>query len=488
MDFFDAAARRLEKDQSKIRGRTRGHGAVISEKAKREAEFSKKEQEKVREERERKQRQQEHLQQYFMSCERGLGVRSLAEGGLKLQATSIYGDGDKIALPPSLLQQLTNVLGDDGVFSSPLTFRIGLLNPKYSFPGSSALIDMNLAGEYDDAMDDSDGDENGSMIAYLAELSHKYISYAYGNVVEFTQEEGHIGLPISIASYLLNVESDSIVPTTRTKDRAGNDKEKSIDTDDDHTAGHLYWGGFDIPDMPLEISLVKLPKGRKCTLVPTREAVLNGFYNLNDVKLVLEMSLVRSRATLSLNNVIHTWHRGVQYDLTVTKVSPSDYGAISCIDTDIEVDLGTNEEVEREIAKAKLVSAASTQLSPPKPVDMTKSLGTGYKLSETEPHHLVEPEHMAILPLLLPEPPSDQAEDVCTVQISADGKTGRRRLDIKVARVGDLFTFASSMIQRDPKSFRLVTRFPRRTLTFSDQILEEAGIEAGQALFLVEII
>merc|ERR1719343_963436 len=86
--------------------------------------------------------------------------------------------------------------------------------------------------------------------------------------------------------------------------------------------------------------MVQLPKGTGCTLEPTPAAIRNNFYGLKDVKLVLEQSLVRTRATLSKGDTVSTWHRGKKYDLTVSKVLPSRFRAITCINTDIEVEFG----------------------------------------------------------------------------------------------------------------------------------------------------
>ena len=486
MDLFDIATRRLEQDQSKIRVKLRSQGAVVSEQAKKGAEFRKKQQEKLRQERYQNQRQQEHVRQYFTSCERGIGVRSLGEGGLKLHATSIHGDGDKIALPPSVLQRLTSE-DDFADKSSPWTFRVGILNPKYVFPSSSKLSQLPVTDGHDDTMDDSDHDNDdfSHFAPYLEELAHKYLSYSHGTVIEFTQEEGYIGLPISIASALLNIGSDAIMPVTRSKDPSSIHEDSTLNTSAEHTPGHFFWNGFDLPELPLEVSLVKLPKGQGCTLVPTRDAILNGFYDLKNVKMVLEQSLIRTRATLSLRDTVHTWYRGVKYDLVVTKVTPGHYGAVNCINTDIEVDLGTNEEVEREV-QANALTTGQTSYKREEKESMPKA---GYKLSDmisSEP--LLKTQAESTQSVVMPEPPMDQTEDVCTVQISADGKAGRRRLDVKVASLADLFAFAASVIQREPNSFRLVTRFPRRVLTLSSQILEDAGINAGQELFMVENI
>jgi hypothetical protein len=88
------------------------------------------------------------------------------------------------------------------------------------------------------------------------------------------------------------------------------------------------------------------------------------------------------------------------------------------------------------------------------------------------------------IPNLRPEPPAEQIESICTVQIRTDQSTGRRRFDVNVATVRDLFSFASSLT--NIKSFQLVTRFPRRVLTIQDAILSVAGIQPGQELFLLE--
>ena len=69
-----------------------------------------------------------------------------------------------------------------------------------------------------------------------------------------------------------------------------------------------------------------------------QEAIQQGFYGLKDMKVVLEQSLVQTRAVLSVNDIVHTWHRGVQYNVRVSHVEPEDYGAVVCINTDITVD------------------------------------------------------------------------------------------------------------------------------------------------------
>ena len=94
---------------------------------------------------------------------------------------------------------------------------------------------------------------------------------------------------------------------------------------------------------------------------------------------------------------------------------------------------------------------------------------------------------------LPPEPPIDQKEGVVTVQIRSPTVKGQRRLEIQTCTVRDLFALATSLgvvsDMDDANSFQLVTRFPRRVFRLDEhagQTLEQAGISAGQELFLVE--
>lgn len=584
---FEYAAKRLERDQAKYRGRGSRGGPVLSVKAKRQAEYRKKQQEKARVEKEKKKQQLLYIQSYFNACERKLGVKTLQlQGGednntttsLRLQPTSIYGDGDKISLPPSVLQFLsTNTMmgAVNGGASSPWIFRIGILNPNYDFPSSKQLQSMTVPREEDDDededrdvvmgdknndSDDDDEDGNNALTPYLKELKEKYISYTHGTVVEFTQEDGYIGLPKLISSALLSGNkkvdeeimvddennNDSLfqIPVTRTVDpstittivideddgdhtKEEEGKEEDNDGHDEETTktpGHIAYGNFDIPDMKIEINLIKLPKGSGCTLVPTRNAIQNGFYNLKDVKLVLEQSLIRTRATLSIGDTVYTWHRGIQFDLIVSDVSPSTFHAISCINTDIEVIIGENESITKEQQEqekdnerlqqhqkennknkndATMPSSGGYTLAGGSVSDNSSSNSSNNRASEATTQLL-----SSSAKNLIEEPPIDQKEGVCTVQIrTPNGRSnGRRRFDIHKATIHNLFTFVLSLLINDESentdnnnntcnSFRLVTRYPRRIFSYDNQSttnnnksLANAGIKSVQELFMVEEI
>ena len=384
---------------------------------------------------------------------------------------------------------------------------MGILNKDYTFPSSSLLQTMTPPpDEDDDTMeidsDEDDNDDTNNKAAYLDELSHKYLSYTYASVVEFTQEEGHIGLPASIAARLL-VDG---VSATRTMDPAASsisledsdtntntdmDINNDIDDDDEEekTPGHLAWGAFDVPSLPIQVSLVTLPQGRKCTVIPTMEAIRNGFHTLDNVKLVLEQSLIRTRATLSVGDVVATWHRGTKFDLQVTSVTPSDYQAIRIINTDLEVDIGVNEEFEQEVKQAQVKSVDKEAATKKASVfDTSKGhvlSGPSVSRTMTESEKPVAPQPVDNL---LPEPPLGQMEGVCTVQLRGDGASGRRRFDVNTATLKDLFDYAATL-SNDGSAFQLVTRFPRRVFRASEsssQTLADAGIAPGQEMFMLE--
>ena len=430
--------------------------------------------------------------------------------------------------------------------SSPWLFRIGLLNPEYQFPASILLKTLKPKTNDDDDDDDEtmqdesvEDNNHGSKAAYLDELGHKYISYTHGTVVEFTQEEGHVGLPAPLAAALLDPKrrlaehANYEIPVTRTRDPSkaktkseasqltarekvdkddesydthmeettnSNVSEKNDDEDMTKTPGHVAYGEFDVPAMPVEITMLRLPKGKGCTLTPTHEAIRNGFYNLQDVKLVLEQSLIRTRATLSVGDTVQTWHRGVSYDLLVSKVIPSTYHAITCINTDIEVELG---EVKDFPAPREPPPAGTTSAPAPVAESTGHILSGGRMLSSSSPPPSVstvpattkKPQEL-ITTNLLPEPPLDQKDGVCTVQLRADGiSPTRRRFDVQVATLQDLFDFAKNVLEsysNDSGPFRLVTRFPRKVFELDDgtkqNLMSDAGIQSGQELMMVERI
>lgn len=580
---FELAANRLKKDHAELRNKAnRRPRALASTKAtleaKRRQEYRKKQLEKKKQKERVMKLKLDYVKRGFDRVEHKLGMmRNLGEdshaassgnndGRIFLEATSVHGQGDKITLPSSLLSTLANkdLLRLSQERGQPLFFRLGIRNPNYIFPASESMKtfmdeyvvkDLKTFGNGDEIshdesvsmMDDDttnyDGDEKAEEEkweqAYLQELAHEYVSYVYATVIEFTQDEGYVGLPQCMATALLQpkticetTETSVLLESKRTADPASASTTMEIDNDidiDSHdesleskTPGHPAYGLFPIPKSRIEVTLLThLPLGSKCTLQPTKDAIQNGFYNLKDVKLALEQSLIRTRGCLNVNDIVHCWYRGKKFDLCVTDVTPSHVGAVSCVNTDVEVDIAAakvgNDSIESNgngnntIAQNHEMDTSSAQSQSQSNQGNSKG---GYRLSDdrsdaSSPNKnviqndsssiCVRQFYDALKSTSLPdEPELDQTENVVTIQIRGyKGKQCRRRFDASSAQIGDLFVLAvhenivdeSTVSDRNiTNGFRLVTRFPRRVFTLEsdgETSLANASL-SKQESFLVE--
>jgi len=538
MDFGKSEAK-LRKDHEKLRSRNRNRNTSrtlssndATTKAKKLEEYRKNqiEKKKLTELKEKKMRS--YVQNGFDHIEHKLGVvRQLGSQGchVSLKTASVHGLGDKITLPPSILSTLVerDLLSISQERGQPLFFRLGIRRTdveSYTFPESDSM--KELMEEYGKQMNDftsairiEDGDEEDEymsdddhdkkevwMKAYLDELSCQYISYTYATVVEFSQDEGKIGLPFSVANALLQSDRSNIIDSQLTVDPAQvsmiespaamdvDDKEEGSDqettmhlspTDEnlgDKTPGHAAYGQFSVPVPQIEVTLLThLPLGSKCTLQPTEDAIKQGFYNLKNVKLALEQSLIRSRGSLNVGDLMHCWFRGKKFDLNVQEVIPSDVGAISCVNCDIEVDIAPLQTAQDRGNDSNVEGTKDT----------SRTVSEGYRMIGDNP---IEAPVTSFsfrdgdlnLP---PEPADDQKDNVVVIQIRSAGKIARRRFDIQNT-VKNLFDFAISNDLVEPaESFKLVTRFPRRVFLLGaceeDTQLADLGL-AKQEMFMVE--
>jgi hypothetical protein len=666
---FDAAINKLERNHSQLRKVSRNK-AASQERLQRQAAQRRKLAEE-RKQRERLQQRKLHHAKQYMDHWDNTNVSASASLQWQLQPTSIHGEGDKIALPASVLEKLVrnSTAGGGGYddkdetetapFSfgphKPLTFRIGIRNPQHdnkddkdnNFPSSSSM--KALMEQHRPPDDDLDGNTTttspmdldtesekktttGSMEiddnefksdAYLEELQHQFSSYTYCTVVEFTQEEGNIGLPKAVAQKLLmgqmlskqataddprirkDVEngtsttgSSYVIPSKRTVDpttlpgyvkpvvpekasmfEKGDfahhikkdlivkvtevhldnelvpfynvqtlDGSQEIQTTDGHlqplssyggqssdgdgagetsngadsitddTPGHMNYGAFDVPAIALEVTLVSkpLPKGTDCTLTPTLQAFKHGWNDVPDIKAALEQSLTRTRATLCVNDTITCWHKGKAFELTVSHVTPDTYGAISCINTDIEVDIGYNPLLSRGEGSGGEKMDTTTLEAPPKENGgytlggrvLSSSLAPSSQQQNNQGQALAgNGSTVESLLLELPEEPEAASSDnVATILVRAPPPTQfsvQRRFDVSTATVNHLFKFATANLMLANNSttnttrtgtgagvplFQLVTRFPRQEyqLADGDKTLRDVGLQTGQHLLLIE--
>ncbi|PSS14416.1 Ubiquitin fusion degradation protein [Actinidia chinensis var. chinensis] len=174
-----------------------------------------------------------------------------------LEAVTYQGNGDKIKLPPSCFTELS----EQGAFDKgPLHFRLSDINQEA------------VSGVKDDQ-------KQGA---------------THAGVLEFTAEEGSVGLP-------------------------------------PHVWSNLFRSGA--PDTSLiEVRYVWLPKGTYAKLKPDEL----GFSDIPNHKAVLETSL-RQHATLSQDDVLTVNHGALTYHLRVLELKPS--SSVSVLETDIEVDI-----------------------------------------------------------------------------------------------------------------------------------------------------
>ncbi|KAL7000050.1 hypothetical protein U1Q18_001199 [Sarracenia purpurea var. burkii] len=184
-----------------------------------------------------------------------------------LEAVPYEGSGDKIKLPPSCFTELS----EQGAFDKgPLHFQLSLIDQE--------------------ASDAKDGDSQNH-------------GTTHAGVLEFTAEEGSVGLP-------------------------------------PHVWSNLFPFGGPITSL-IEVRYVWLPKGTYAKLKPDKL----GFSDIPNHKAVLETSL-RQHATLSQNDVLKVTHGVLTYHLHILELKPS--SSVSVLETDIEVDIvGSDSASER---------------------------------------------------------------------------------------------------------------------------------------------
>ncbi len=431
---------------------------------------------------------------------------------LQLIPVSIHGIGDKIALPPSLLERLLQQ--PQRPAAAPWTFRLGIRNPTSFTSRMSPELQSHLQEHFrhddddddDDLPDEMDDDEDdvtspnnrpskkqflNDMSHYMKELQqYQYLSYTHGTVIEFTQEEGYIGIPKAVAAALLTSSTTSPVETTRTVDPATAVAQPAQDETMDHafddddegekTPGHVAYNAFDIPAAPIEIVLLQLPKGTGMTLRPMTKS----FDQLqqDQIKFALEQSIQRTRATITRYDTLTTWYRGKEYQFLVTKLVSSTptncYNAISCINTDMEIDFEPmpTDDTEAPIATDIPTSTTSTgRRLTDEPRTTTTPVPHQDDTRNTMAHNINE---------VPPEPPADETNRIITIQFRFPNQrpSQQRRFDITTTTIRDLFTFVQlSRVQ-------LVRRYPRRIFTPQDDhlTLEQAGFQSGNELLIVE--
>lgn len=185
-----------------------------------------------------------------------------------LEAVPFSASGDKVKLPPSCFTELS----EQGAFDK-------------------GPLHLSLSVIFDEASTASDG-----AVKQNSRTTH-------AGVLEFTADEGSIGVPPHVWSNLFPVDA-AVSPM-------------------------------------VEVRYVWLPKGTYAKLQTDKF----GFSDIPNHKAVLETSL-RQHATLSEGDILRVSHGSLAYSLCVVELKPS--SSVSVLETDIEVDIiGSEMDADR---------------------------------------------------------------------------------------------------------------------------------------------
>lgn len=254
-----------------------------------------------------------------------------------------------------------------------------------------------------------------------------------------------------------------------------------------HTLANL--GGDAALGGAVDVRYAKLPKGTFARLQPLWAAFQQ---EVDDIKLVLEATLL-THSVLTVGDEVHvTDSAGVDHALRVRELQPAD--AVSVIDTDLETDIDISvegEEMRRreEAARAEAEAALRRQCEAEAAEEERRAAAAAEAEREAAEAQQRRDAHAAAKASALPPEAEAGEPGVTEVQLRfADGRRAARRL-----RAGDalalLYDFCESS-GAEPGTFRLVGGFPRRPLPppADGVTVADAGIQGKQEALLVETI
>jgi hypothetical protein len=528
MDFLDSDAR--------LTSRASASRAAAQQKQRRQAAISSKaslEQAKLREIQQRKaivDAAVRSVNGVLQKQSAKLSVPGDSLGAVPLSAYPVHGDGDKVTLPVSVLESLQAVVLEQS--NLPLVFRIAvakagvadlsgpdcvdLLKAAREETGASKPSGSDDSASSDDGSSDDDSDDEVGPTNRLNQfivdhdVARKHVELAHAGVVEFSAPDGFVGLPRSIAKRLLSAPIPShILPSPKSTDDEDAPWRCELCNTDNAIAsegsaddavcktctaprpsnvvtstGKPAYGSFPTPSQPLTVSLVRVPKGTGCTIIPTVKSLTTGFLELEDVKLVLEQSLIRTRTTLSPNDTVTLWHRGKAFDLIVKGVTPAYAGVVCCVDTNIEVDIGENVEFTKMVTDAKSAAQSSSSSATTTSSSSSGSSafgGTGHTLmSSPQPMDIVPPSPARKAP---PVPPPNAP--ACRILIRYSGGSLQHAFVTATTSVADLYAWVGDL----GNEYAIVSRFPRKVYDKADGLLKDVGFdESGSAALFVEML
>lgn len=251
----------------------------------------------------------------------------------------------------------------------------------------------------------------------------------------------------------------------------------------------------------VDIKYVLLPKCKGVKLRPLR----NRFFEVLAVKRCLEENLMFHTA-LSLGDTITVWFRGTAHPLRVCELHPD--AAVSLVDTDVEVDLDTSEELQQK--QTELSSSVPLKESSGGVAESAISAtSTTYTLGRMvkAPSASSSPASIDITALLEahvlePEPSATSSDSILQAKVRLPHNAVLvRRFDTRGSLLQIFLAVLQSLSISDPtastedlaRRLQLSTRFPPRSFSLSDQevvaqSLQSLGLAQKSETFIASLL
>lgn len=250
----------------------------------------------------------------------------------------------------------------------------------------------------------------------------------------------------------------------------------------------------------VDIKYVLLPKCKGVKLRPLR----NRFFEVLAVKRCLEENLMFHTA-LSLGDTITVWFRGTAHPLRVCELHPD--AAVSLVDTDVEVDLDTSEELQQKqtpLSSSAPVNKSSGEIEE----SAVLTTSTPYTLGRVNVSTAISSpssiDFSALLAahVLEPEPSATSGDGILQAKVRLPHNAVLvRRFDTQGSLLQIFLAVLQSLTINDPtasaeelaRRLQLSTRFPPRSFSLSDQevvaqSLQSLGLAQKSETFIASLL
>ena len=463
--FLNAAADKLKREQDKRKADLAKRQAA-ERRAKMTADAHRREREDLarRERQEEAQRRAEERAELERVLTNNEGVRwERTFVGRRSDAAMVKGIrarcDDKVVLPPSAWRELTNAGAANVGSANGVFFEITV---------------VNAAG--------------GTRRTHAGALG-------------FDGPEGEVGLPAPLMRRLGASSAYTAVPTDLHSEGA----EGAEGAEESPAESPADDAPTDVA-LDVKLSFRRLPKGTWVKLQP-RSADFQGELAADtsvDLRELLEATLHRRCALTVGDDVSVRAHGDREYTLRVVEVLPDDAnGAVSLVETDVEVDIAPSEDYED--AMRRLAEAETRRLAAAAAVEQERREREGFAREEEERRAAEAAEaeaaraaaaaraeryRAAVSERLPVEPDADAAGGCvpCRFQLP-DGRTVTRRFapTDPLAAVFDYVISAGGA--GEGEAFRLVTRWPRTVTELDDgaRTVRAAGLKPADTLFVEKL-